>query len=107
MGAKLENDEVWGYGPETAYLTGIGNCEGHGDSCDVTYMINDYEETSQMLAFSEAQVTLYNGESVAGMFKITDCANSVSQDGNWWHVFTVNSKTNQIKWDCTQSASNA
>ena len=51
-----------------------------------------------MLRKGEAEVTLYTGTSVAGNFKITDCSRSVTSDGNWWHVFTIDGKTNKVKW---------
>merc|ERR1719335_1117179 len=81
---KLENDEVDGFGPETAYLSGVGKCEGGAYKCDVKYMIHDYEETTGMADYSKAEVTLFNGDSngghVEGTWKISDCPKSVSED---------------------------
>lgn len=103
--ARLEVDDVDGEGPETAFLSGVGTCEGDAYKCDIKYMINDYDQTADMLSRSGAGVTLYNGDRVAGTWKIADCPNAVSQDGNWWHVFTINSakgvaSADRVKWHC-------
>merc|ERR1719453_1248115 len=55
-----------------------------------------------MKSISNAIVTLYKGSGVAGTWKIGDCQNTVSGDGLWWHVFTIDGKTNQLKWNCRQ-----
>jgi len=101
---KLEKDDTDGFGPETVFMSGIGACRGGARKCDVKYMINDYDETDSMKEASGAQVTLYNGDKVAGSWKIADCKNAVSEDGNWWHVFTINSATNKLKWHCGMPA---
>jgi hypothetical protein len=100
MTGTLEVDRTSGYGPETLYLTGVGNCRGGSHYCDIKYMINDYTESGSMLRHGEAEVTAYNGDRVAGVWKITDCPNSVSSDGNWWHVFTLSGTTNRLIWSC-------
>jgi hypothetical protein len=102
--ARLEHDDTDGYGPETAYLTGVGSCQYGANYCDMKYMINDYTQTHKM-GENMAEVTLYNGDSVKGTWKISDCQSSVSDDQLWWHVFTVDGKTNELKWNCHQSAS--
>jgi len=50
-----------------------------------------------------AEVTLYSGDKIAGTWKLSDCAGSVSGDKNWWHVFTIDGKTNRLKWHCGQN----
>jgi len=99
----LEHDDTRSYGPETLHLTGVGHCRGSEDQCDVNYEINDYGRTGDMKN-TNVEVTLYTGESVAGTWKIKDCLGSVSPDGNWWHVFTVDGKNNRLKWNCKQEA---
>jgi len=99
--AKLEVDQTRGYGPETLYLSGVGSCSGSSSSCDIHYQINDYTRTSSMLAKAQAEVTLYNGDRVAGNWKIQECAGSVRNSGNWWDVFIIDGKTNRLKWSCT------
>lgn len=101
---KLEVDDTNGYGPETLYLTGVGTCPGILPShyCDIKYIINDYTRSGRMKSISGAQVTLYTGSRVAGTWKIEGCQNSVSRDGNWWHVFTLDGATNKLKWSCNQ-----
>jgi len=101
----LEVDDTDGYGPETAYMSDVGKCDGESHKCDIKYMINDYDETGSMAQNSEAHVTLYNGDRVAGEWKIMECPDAVSSDGNWWHVFTINSKTNELKWHCQMGPS--
>jgi len=93
----LEQDKTQGYGPETVYFTNIGRCRFN---CDVQYMIHDYGQTGSMLSKGDAEVTLYTGTRVAGTWKITDCRSAVYGNGNWWHVFTLDSNTNKLKWTC-------
>jgi len=101
---RLEVDDTDGIGPETVYMSGVGMCDGDSYKCDLKYMINDYGETSEMFEQSDAQVTLYNGERVAGSWRIRDCPDAISEDRNWWHVFTIDAKTNKLKWHCGQGA---
>jgi len=104
---RLEVDDTSSYGPETVYLSGIGNCDGDANLCDVKYEINDYTGTGRMLERGDALVTLYNGDNVAGEWKIADCPNAVTTDQyrkEWWHVFTLDAKTNRLKWRCTDDA---
>jgi hypothetical protein len=101
---KLEVDQTSGYGPETLYLSGMGSCDGDTDLCDVKYEINDYTRSGRMLERGDALVTLYNGDNVAGEFKIADCPHTVTDQNNWWHVFTLDAKTNRLKWRCTDDA---
>jgi len=100
MTGRLEVDQTRGYGPETLHLSGVGSCRGSSSKCDVKYQINDYTRTSSMLSKGDAEVTLYNGDHVAGHWKITDCPHTVRNSGNWWDVFTIDGKTNQLKWTC-------
>jgi len=100
----LEQDRTSGYGPETVYLAGVGNCRGGSYYCDIKGLINDYTESGSMLREGQAEVTLYTGTRVAGVFKITDCPHTVSSDGNWWHVYTIDGATNQIKWACNTAS---
>jgi len=101
MRAILEHDDTSSYGPETLYMKGLGNCRG-GSECDFKYQINDYGENGNMKDVSNAEVTLYTGDRVAGTWKIADCKDTVSRNGNWWHVFTIDGKSNKLKWSCNQ-----
>jgi len=96
----LEQDKTAGYGPETVYFSGVGRCRGGSYFCDIKYMVNDYTRSGSMLRDGKTEVTLYNGNRVAGTWKITDCPRSVFNRGNWWHVFTINARTNRLKWSC-------
>merc|ERR1719271_1464675 len=58
---------------------------------------------------SGAEVELYRSQfdstdrSFNGLettLKISDCPKSVSENGEWWHVFTLDGKTNKLKWAC-------
>lgn len=102
----LEHDDTDSYGPETLYLSGVGKCRGGAYYCDIKYAINDYTRSGNMKDVSDAEVSLYTGSKLAGTWKIKDCANSgtdsVSSDGNWWHVFTLDGTTNKVKWHCNQ-----
>jgi hypothetical protein len=104
MKAVLEHDASRGYGPETFYLSGVGKCPASERYCDVRYWVNDYTGRGQMKDISQAQVTLYTGNRVAGSWSIEGCKNTVSDDGNWWHVFTIDGRANKLKWTCKQGA---
>jgi hypothetical protein len=104
MTGTLEVDRTSGYGPETLYLTGVGNCRGGSYYCDIKYIINDYTRSGSMLRLGDAEVTAYTGSRVAGTWKITQCPQSVSSDGNWWHVFTLDGRTNRLKWNCASGS---
>jgi len=73
-------------------------------ACDIKYTINDYSNSGKMLSLSEAEVTLYTGTQAAGTWKIKDCPRSVYNGGNWWHVFTLDAKTNRLKWTCSSAS---
>jgi len=100
----LEQDKTAGYGPETVYLSGVGRCRGNSYMCDIKYMVNDYTRSGSMLRRGQTEVTLYTGSRVAGVWKIQDCPRSVIGGGNWWHVFTIDGRTNRLKWSCNQGA---
>jgi hypothetical protein len=98
IGAVLEQDRTKGFGPETLYFSNVGNCEGGKALCDIRYFVND--KVGKMYDAGEARVTVYTGERVAGSFQIKNCESSVSKDGQWWHVFTIDAKTNKLRWNC-------
>jgi hypothetical protein len=101
MQGTLEQDAANGYGPETLFLEDVGKCTGSSQACDIKYLINDKTESKTMLD-KGATVTLYSADGLAGAWKIKDCRpTTVSTDKNWWHVFTIDGQTNQLKWDCT------
>jgi hypothetical protein len=96
VGGVLEMETNNGFGPETAYFGGIGNCTLDSFYCDVAYKVNAY---AGGLASSKAVVKLYHGSEVKAQFGVADCAGAVADD-SWWHVFTIDAKTNQLKWTC-------
>jgi hypothetical protein len=51
---------------------------------------------------TDVEVTLYNGDRIAGSWKIADCQSTVDADQFWWDVFTIDGMTNQLKWNCNQ-----
>jgi hypothetical protein len=103
MTLQLEVDQTRGYGPETLYMSGVGRCTGGEYYCDIYYQINDYTETGEMLSKSDAEVTLYNGDHVAGSWKMKDCPSSVYEYGDWWDVFIIDGMTNRLKWTCAEA----
>merc|ERR1719161_1170414 len=100
MGVVLKKDDVSSYGPETMFFKKIGGCtSGSAIHCDITYKIKDYGRNGIIKSGSEASVILYHGDHVEGEFKVSDAPNSaISSDKNWWHVFTIDGKTNKLKW---------
>jgi hypothetical protein len=100
IAGRLEVDDTDSWGPETIHISRVGDCDGGSFMCDVKYMINDYDETEELFEKSDAEVTLFNGDMVAGSWKIRECPEAISEDKYWWHVFTIDSKTNKLKWHC-------
>jgi len=102
LGVRLEKDDVNGYGPETTFFRNVGSCtSGSAIHCDLTYKIKDYGR-NRKIRTSDASVILYHGDHVEGEFKIKDAPESaISADKNWWHVFTIDGKTNKLKYSST------
>jgi len=107
VAARLEHDDTTSFGPETIHVSGMGECRGSDSDCNVRYYVNDYTQTGGAMAREGAEVSLYTGERVAGSWKIKDCPHTVSADGNWWHVFSLNAKTNKLVWSCDMGDSSA
>jgi len=107
MGVALEKDDVSSYGPETIFFKKIGGCtSGSAIHCDITYKIKDYGRNGIIKSGSEASVILYHGDHVVGEFKVSDAPDSaISSDKNWWHVFTIDGKTNKLKWSSSPASS--
>jgi hypothetical protein len=101
MRARLEHDDTDSYGPETLHLQGVGKCEAGPYFCDINYRVNDYTATG-MMKTTDVKVTVYNGDRIAGTWNIADCQETVSADGNWWHVFRLDGMTNKLIWNCKQ-----
>jgi len=99
--ATLEQDRTQGYGPETLYMQNLGGSQNRGKQ--MKYEIYDYTRRGNMLSTSDAQVTLYNGNHVVGVYKISQCARWVYGGGNWWHVFTIDAVTNRLSWNCVSA----
>lgn len=99
MGVKLEKDDVSSYGPETMFFKNTDKCNsGRAINCDLAYKIKDYGRGGVIKSKSQASVILYHGDHVEGEWAIKDATNNVSPDKNWWHVFTIDGKTNTLKW---------
>jgi hypothetical protein len=99
MQGVLAVDGTEGPGPETMFLSGVGKCTAKDTQCDIRYEVSDLE--SKSLKSSDAKVTLYHRSGFDTVYKIEDCLKSVSKNGAWWHVFTIDGKTNELKWECT------
>merc|ERR1719272_363602 len=103
--ALLTNDATEGPGTEILYLSSIGDCDAHDETmCDIRYEVSDLKTKS--VASSNAEVTLRRGpgDGLAPKdysFKVADCPKAVSKDGAYWHVATIDGKTNKMKWSCT------
>jgi len=99
LGVTLEKDDVSSYGPETTFFKNVGTCTSTAINCDLAYKIYDYGRGGIIKSGSVASVILYHGDHVEGEFKVADAPNSaISSDKNWWHVFTIDGKTNKLKW---------
>merc|ERR1719301_255739 len=106
MGVRLEKDDVSSYGPETVHFKNIGSCSaGQAIYCDLTYKIYDYGRGGVIKSGSGASVILYHGDHVEGEFAVKDAPDSaISSDKNWWHVFTIDGKTNKLKWSSSPAS---
>lgn len=99
LGVTLEKDDVSSYGPETTFFRGVGSCGSTPINCDLTYKIYDYGRGGIIKSGSGASVILYHGDHVEGEFKVADAPDAaISSDKNWWHVFTIDGKTNKLKY---------
>jgi len=98
---RLVQDVANGKGPETIFFSKIGNCKGENHQCDIIYKINDNERIGSMES-SPVEVIVYHGEKQMGRYKVSDCAGSISEDKMWWHVFTIDAKNNNLKWNCKE-----
>jgi len=103
VSAQLEHDVTDGFGPETIHMAGVGRCRGGAYYCDIRYYVNDATASGKM-PDKMADVTLFTGNRVAGQWHIKDCPRAVTQDGNSWHVFTLDGRTNRLKWNCRNGA---
>lgn len=105
MGAALEKDDVSSYGPETTFFIGTDSCRGATIHCDMAFKVYDYGRNRMIKTGSEAVVTLYHGSGVAGVFKVADAMDAaISSDNNWWHVFTIDGKTNKLKYSSSPAS---
>jgi predicted outer membrane repeat protein len=102
--ARLELDDVSGFGPETLFFSNVGKCTGGAINCDMEYVIVDYNKRGNMKA-KGAKVTLYHGDGVEGTWDIKDVDDaSITHNGNFWHVFTIDGKTNKLKYSSDKAA---
>jgi len=96
--AVKTRDATAGFGPETIFLSNVGQCTAKGSMCDIRYEVSDMKTKS--LSGSKAEVTVFTSSGKVATLKIGDCPKSVSKDGVWWHAFTLDGKTGEMKWDC-------
>jgi hypothetical protein len=83
---------------ETSLINLESGCAFSGaEHCDVKFMVNDDADAGNIKG-SQAKVTLWQGSELKGEFKIEDCEGSL--EAGWWHVFTLSSTDNSLKWDC-------
>jgi len=105
IGVALEKDDTSSFGPETTYFTGTGSCTAGAINCDVTFKVYDYGRGGVIKTKSEAVVTLYHGDHIAGTFKVADAEDAaISGDKNWWHVFTIDGSTNKLKYSSSPAS---
>jgi hypothetical protein len=82
---------------EVSLVNVESGCQFGSFWCDVKFFVNDAAAAGNIMD-SKALVKVWQGTEVAGEFKIEDCGGS-EEDG-WWHVMTIDAKTNKIKWNC-------
>jgi len=95
---RLVTDASNGFGPETMFMSGVGDCKVTAkNKCDIRYLVRD---SKKGIADSGAEVVLSSKMGEEGKYKVSDCPKTVTEDGQWWHVFTLNGKTGNLKWSC-------
>jgi hypothetical protein len=79
-------------------VTDVGNCniEPLNYHCQLNLKVRSDKNMKE----SGAVAKLMHGEKVVGEFKISECLTDVTAEGKWWHVFTLNLKSNSLKWTC-------
>lgn len=86
-------------GRKPRFFAGIGNCKLPSIYCDLTFKVYDYGRRGILRDKSKAEVTLYHGDHVEGIFKAQEASDgSITPDNNWWHVFTIDGSTNKLKF---------
>lgn len=86
---------------EATLISFESGCDFPGaENCDVKIMVNDAASAGNIEA-AHAKVVLLKGmggNDIVKELKIEDCGGSV--ESGWWHVATINAKTNSMKWNC-------
>jgi hypothetical protein len=85
-------------GPETVLASNVGSCtlDPEAYHCHLEMKV----KSDSNMESSGAKAVLWNGLTEVGEFKISDCLTDVTESGTWWHVFTLNTKTNTLVWTC-------
>jgi hypothetical protein len=89
-------------GPETLLMSNVGTCTFDPTSyyCHLEMKVR----SDKTMKGSGATASLWKGQTEVGQFKISDCLPDVTEEGKYWHVFTLNSKTNALIWTCNNVA---
>lgn len=92
MSAKLDRDDVDGFGPETTTFKGIGTCTMK-EHCLVKFLVDNYTPKDKDIGASEAIITLYQGSRTVKRYELPTAAGAA----RIWPIFTLDSATNAHK----------
>jgi len=92
-------------GKETLMVSNSGDCSSDPESyyCHLELKVRSDSDMSG----SGAVAKLFHGAVIAGEFPIDACQEAVTEGGKWWHVFSLNSKSNSLMWTCNGVAGGA
>jgi hypothetical protein len=102
--AGLDNDEKFGYGPETLAIWNNGSGTPKSNKT-YTLSINNYssdpngDNDNTVLTDSAAIVKVYEGDSSGSITLLETVTVPTTGTGDWWHVCNMTNGT----WDCSVS----
>lgn len=83
--ATLDTDARYGIGPETVTVQNAQSCTS---SCDLVYKVYKYAPSGAYSRQCGAVVTVYNGDSVKGVYKFDEGDGHI--EDRWWAVVRIN-----------------
>jgi len=89
-------------GPEIVSMSNVGTCniKPYAYHCNLHVKVH----SDKSMEKSGAIAKVWHGSTLAGTFKIGECLKDVTEGGKWWHVFTLNTNSNALKWTCNGKA---
>jgi hypothetical protein len=91
VSAKLDRDDVDGWGPETTTFKGVGDCKKRG-RCLILFKVKNYTPQDGDLGDSNINVQVWTGSTAGTAWPVPS---TVGAD-LWYSVFTIDARTAKI-----------